>query len=258
MRRTGVRTFSTGCFCSSLQNSSPQKVLREVCSSRKRSRPRGSSVSEIGVARDHAVGMADRAMELQVERAEGRDRHRGRPAHHHGQRLAHIDRRIDVDPAGGHQRGHQLELVGDRIEPALDQLDLRLDHAAGAVDQQALGRAGGAGQHDDVGDAGDQRQRRERQRQRSDQRQPEGTARGARPSSRQEACVKPETSYGVPARHGKARMTGTLSGRRADRRLVDLAVDVALELLEVLLEALGDVARGRLVGLLVVPGSSSG
>ena len=42
MRRTGVRTLSTGCFCDSLQNSAPQKVLCEVCSSRNRSRPRGS------------------------------------------------------------------------------------------------------------------------------------------------------------------------------------------------------------------------
>ncbi len=37
----------------------------------------------------------------------------------------------------------------------------------------------------------------------------------------------------------------------ADGRLVDLVVDVAFELLEVLLEALGDVARGAVVGLLV-------
>src|SRR5436190_23917701 len=43
------------------------------------------------------------------------------------------------------------------------------------------------------------------------------------------------------------------SGGGADRGLVDLAVDVALELLEVLLEALGDVARGAVVGLLVRP-----
>ena len=83
----------------------------DVCSSRKRSRPRGSSASEIGVARDHAVGMADRAMELQVERAEGGDRHRRHPAHHHRQRLAHVDRRIDVEPARGDQRRDQLELL---------------------------------------------------------------------------------------------------------------------------------------------------
>src|SRR5437879_998573 len=44
------------------------------------------------------------------------------------------------------------------------------------------------------------------------------------------------------------------SGGGADRGLLDLAVDVALELLEVLLEALGDVARGAVVGLLVLPG----
>ena len=111
MRRTGVRTLSTGCFSDLLQNSSPQKVECDVCSSRKRSRPRCSSVSEIGVAGDRAVGMAHRAMELQIERAEGGDRHRRHPAHHDRQRLAHGDRRIDVDPAGGHQRGHQLELA---------------------------------------------------------------------------------------------------------------------------------------------------
>ena len=69
------------------------------------------------------------------------------------------------------QRRDQLELLGDRIEPASDQRDLRLDDARRAVDQQPFGGAGGAGQHDDVGDARDQRERNERQRQRRDQRQ---------------------------------------------------------------------------------------
>ena len=102
------------------------------------------------------------------------------PGHHHRQRLAHGDRRIDVDPAGGDQGGHQLELFGDRIEPVLDRRDLAFDDAGGAVDQQAFGRAGGARQHDDVGDARDQRQRNERQRQRRDQRQADGATRGRR------------------------------------------------------------------------------
>ena len=46
MRRTGVRTLSKGCFSPALQNNSPQKVLCEVCSLRKRSMPCGKSTSE--------------------------------------------------------------------------------------------------------------------------------------------------------------------------------------------------------------------
>ena len=65
----------------------------------------------------------------------------------------------------------QLEMFGDRVEPAPDQGDLRIDDARRPVDQQPFGGAGGAGQHDDVGDARDQRERNERQRQRRDQRQ---------------------------------------------------------------------------------------
>src|SRR3954447_23050375 len=56
-----------------------------------------------------------------------------------------------------------------------------------------------------------------------------------------------------PRRKGR-RQADCGSGSGPDGRLVDLAVDVTLELLEVLLEALGDIARGRLVGLLVGPG----
>ena len=125
MRRTGVRTLSTGCF----SDVAPEQLAPE--GARARSAARGSapararsSVSEMVSRRDRAVGTAHRAMELQVERAEGRDRHRRHPLHHHRQRLAHGDRRIDVDPAGGRQRGQQLELLGDRIEPALDHRDL--------------------------------------------------------------------------------------------------------------------------------------
>ena len=173
-RRTGVRTLSTGCF----SDVAPEQLAPEGA-------VRGLQVAEAleparqvgqldGVAADRAVGMADRAMKLQVERAEGGDRHRRRPLHHDRQRLAHGDRRIDVDPAGGHQAGDQLELLGDGIEPVLDRRHLAVDDAGGAVDQQAFGGAGGAGQHDDVGDARDQRQRNEGQGQRRDQRQAEG------------------------------------------------------------------------------------
>ena len=71
-----------------------------------------------------------------------------------------VDRRVDVEPAVGGQRGDHLEMLGDGIEPAPDHADLRIDNARGAVDQQPLGGVGGAGQHHDVGDAGDQRRAR--------------------------------------------------------------------------------------------------
>ena len=137
-----------------------------------------------GVAADRAVGTAHRTMKLQVERAEGGDRHRRRPLHHDRQRLAHGDREFDIDPAGGHQGGQQFELLGDGIELVLDRRHLAVDDAGGAVDQQAFGGTGGAGQHHDVGDARDQRQRGERQSQGRDQRKAEGTARGRRHSTR--------------------------------------------------------------------------
>ena len=71
------------------------------------------------------------------------------------------------------------------------------------IDEQPLCGAGGAGQDDDIGDAGNQRQGRECQGQRRNQRQPERTAqeRGHR-SVRKRAQTG--TAYGVPARRGKA------------------------------------------------------
>jgi hypothetical protein len=111
-----------------------------------------------GIAADRAVGTADGAMELQVERGEGRHRDLRHSTHHDRQRLTDGDRRIHVDPAGGGESRNQLELFSDRIEPALDRRYLALDDTRGAVDQQALGRTRGAGQHHDIGDAGNQRQ----------------------------------------------------------------------------------------------------
>ncbi len=96
--------------------------------------------------------------------------------HHDGQRLAHVDGRFDVDAAGGGQRRDQLELFAHRIEPAAHQRHLGIDHARRTIDQQPLGGAGRAGQHDDVGDARDQRERDEGKRHRCDQRQPPGPA----------------------------------------------------------------------------------
>ena len=92
-------------------------------------------------------------------------------AHHHGKRLAHGYRRIDVDAAGGGKSGDQLEMVGNGIEPAADHRHLGIDDTLGPVDQQALGRARRTGQHCDVGNARYQRQRRERERKCGDQRQ---------------------------------------------------------------------------------------
>ena len=80
----------------------------------------------------------------------------GTLGHHHPQRLAHIDGRVDVEPAVCGESRDQLEMLGDRVEPAPDQGDLRIDDARRPVDQQPFGGAGGAGQHDDVGDARDQ------------------------------------------------------------------------------------------------------
>ncbi len=137
------------------------------------------------VAHDHAVGTTDRAIKLQVERGEGDDGHRGHVRHGHRQGLAHVDRRGDVDAAGRGKPRQQLELVGDRIEPALDQRDLRLDHAAGTVDQQPLGGSRRARQHDDEGGAGDDGQRHERQSQRRDQRHAPGPADGGTQASAQ-------------------------------------------------------------------------
>ena len=56
------------------------------------------------------------------------------------------------------ESGDQLEMFGDRVEPAPDQGDLGIDDARGAIDQQPFGDGVGVGQHHDVGDAGDERE----------------------------------------------------------------------------------------------------
>ena len=63
-----------------------------------------------------------------------------------------------IEPAMRSESRDQFEMFGDRIQPAPDQGDLGVDDARRPVDQQPLGGAGGAGQHDDVGDARDQRE----------------------------------------------------------------------------------------------------
>ena len=74
-----------------------------------------------GVADDRAVGMADDALQLEVEGGEGGAGDRRHLGHHHPQRLAHVDRRVDVEAAVRGERGDQLEMFGDRIQPAPDQ-----------------------------------------------------------------------------------------------------------------------------------------
>ena len=111
-----------------------------------------------GIAGDLAVGIADDPLHFQVEGGEAGAGDRRHLGHHHPQRLAHIDGRVDIEPAVRGESGDQLEMFGDRVQPAPDQGDLRVDDARGPVDQQPLGGAGGAGQHDDVGDARDQRE----------------------------------------------------------------------------------------------------
>ena len=128
------------------------------------------------VARHHPVGMADGAVQLEVERDEPGGGNRGHAGHHDRQGLAHADGRFDVDAAVCGQRRDQFEMVGDGIEPAADQRDLGFHEAGRPVDQQPLGGPRGAGEHRDVGDARDQRERDERKRQRRDQRQPQGPA----------------------------------------------------------------------------------
>src|SRR6185312_3721542 len=110
---------------------------------------------------------------------------------------------------GGHQGGQQFELLGDGIELVLDRRHLAVDDAGGAVDQQAFGGTGGAGQHHDVGDARDQRQRGERQSQGRDQRKAEGTARGRRHSTRRRIGTR---RYGGVPGYGFGRL-----GRRQVR-----------------------------------------
>ena len=111
-----------------------------------------------GIAADLPVGIADDARLLEVEGGEAGARNRRHLGHHHPQRFAHIDGRVDIEPAVRGERCDQLEMFGDRVEPAPDQGDLCIDDTRGAVDQQPFGGAGGAGQHDDVGDARDQRE----------------------------------------------------------------------------------------------------
>ena len=131
-----------------------------------------------GFPLDRAVGLAERAMQLEIERGEADRRHRRDPVHHDRQHLAHGDGRFDVDTPAGRQRGDQFKLLAHRIEPAAHQRHLGIDHAGRAVDQQSVRGTGRPGQDHDVGDAGNQRERDECKRQSGDERQPPAPAQG--------------------------------------------------------------------------------
>ncbi len=161
-----------------------------------------------GAARHLAVGQAQDPVHLEVERREGGARDRRHPGHHHPQRLAHIDARVDVEAAVGGEGCDQLEIFADGFEAIFHQRDLGIDDTRVAVDQQTLGGGGRAGQHHDVGGTRYQRERNERQGERRNQRHAPGASQDGRVDRRARVDRGARTggfsthdaaSYAVPA-----------------------------------------------------------